>query len=1390
MFKGRLGQFISLICIFLYLFSAGQLSDDFSDGDFSSDPAWGGDADLFTVDNGLLRSNSPGAANYFLSTPNEFIDDTQWEFWINLDFATSGANYVDIFIVSDNSDLSDVQDGYFIRFGETEDEISFYKVLSGSESILIDGPDGELGSSNNIYRVRVTRTSGGAWTLELDEDDTGVFAQAGTVTDTDVATTGHFGIRIEQSSAASVVNNHFFDDFVIAPVPVDEDPPELIQAQALAADQVRLTFSEALDESSVGQVANYSIDGGIGNPISAELEAESVSEVILTLFSSLANGESYTVSVSGVADLAGNIAVGEEAPFTFFIPEEPVAGDVIFNELFPDPNPSVGLPEFEFIELYNRSEAFFDLEGWILVNTTTERPLSSAVLPPEEFLILCDEEAVAAFQPFGNVMGITSFTALANGGDSLTLRSPGGEVLDIVVYTDDWYGSSEFDDGGYTLERINPTLTCSGEFNWTASQDDSGGTPGSQNSVFDDSPDLSAPAVFGFEVPDPQTILLNFTEPVDENSLSSVVIILDQGVEISSFELTATDQIQIELNTPLQSGVTYTLEISGVADCEGNVLSTPQTVSILIGEMPVSGDLMISEIMADPNPAVGLPEAEYFELFNASDKTLELAGCEISEVAIDFSLLMAPGEYLAFASEDNANLFEDLEGIVFLDMSTSFLTNGGRELILLSPIGEELDFVEYSEDWYGDPDKDDGGYSLELINPFVACSGAFNWTASNSSQGGTPNEENSVFSNAPDVIPPGVERFEIIDGTQIDITFTEPLDAEILSELEVSLTPDIPIIGIATPRDDRILIEWSSPFETGESYQLQLVNVKDCEGNIADPILIDILLGVAPAQNEVLITEIMADPSPSQGLPEAEYIELYNASDKAIDLMGCDLSGVEIPESIVFQPGEYLFFASLSSGADFLLYPEIILLEGMSSTFLTNGGRELVLTNPDGLRVDRVNYDLSWYGDADKEDGGYSLERINLNEPCRGKDNWTGSNDEQGGTPGQSNSVFSEEPDLSPPEAIAVYALSEDVLEIRFNEVLDSVSVVLADVQISPSIELAGVINRAPDYSSVLVLLSENLQEGLIYELSITEIADCVGNFNVEPTLFTFALPQPGEPGDILINEVLFDPRTGGRDFVELYNASDKNIGLRNWVIQNADLTTRVITEDPLVIFPGQHLVLTDDIQNIIAEYPMSGAYLENFFEVEALPSFNNGEGSVILADSLENVVDRFDYLEDYHFPLLNSFDGVSLERLSYTRPTNEPGNWSSASERVGFSTAGYINSQFLPEGRASAQFELEDEVFSPDNDGFEDVLLINYLLDDPGYLATIGIYDRRGRLIRRLANNLLPGTEGTISWDGTTEDRSKARIGPHIILIELFTPEGRTETFKLPCVVAGNLSN
>lgn len=1133
---------LNITSIFFVLFFAcsgvltAQVNDDFSDGDFTQNPTWTGTEALFVVapypldeSNLMLRSNSPGAANYFLSTPNSIIDDVYWEFFFNLRFATSGANYVDVYLMADNADLSAVQNGYFIRLGGTPDEISFYKVQGGSVSQLIDGEDGVIGSSsNNPFRVRMSRTADALWTLEYDQGDNGIFVSGGLVTDGDISTTTSFGFRIEQSGAASPINNHFFDDVVIAPIPVDETPPSLIQAIPGSSNTLVVTFSEPVDESSATSLANYNVNQGVGVPTNASWSPTSPTSVTLTFGTDFLDGQLHTLTVSGVQDLSGNAIGSESIDFFYFIPGEGTFKQVVFNELMIDPNPPVGLPDAEYIELYNTSTSFFDLSGWTLVNTTTARTLTAAVIPPGGYLLLCNTSDVDAFAPFGEVMGIPSFVALANTADSLTLLNPQGDIIDIVSYTISWYNDPDKDEGGYALELINPLTECSGQNNWRASDDASGGTPGAENSVFNDTPDTHAPTIVSFELVNPSLIRIRFSEPMDQASLETATYAWNSG--ISTNDVSAAPDllsVLIGIDTELLPGPVYQLTIDGPADCNGNPLAPGTAIQIQVGEIPELHDLLISELMPDPTPSVGLPEAEYFEL--------------------------------------------------------------------------------------------------------------------------------------------------------------------------------------------------------------------------------------------------------------------YNASDKVIDIQGITLSGLDFSSPRLLAPGEYLLCTSTTTQSEFFAYPDAYFLP-MSTTFLTNGGKELVLTNQNGVQIDRVKYDISWYYDPAKDDGGYSLERINLNEPCRAGDNWTASVASSGGTPGAENSVFDETPDQTPPDIEAVFVLSELMIEVRFTEVIDSVSTVLALVTISPEIQIVSATNVAPDYTSVLLELGDPLEEGIAYEITIEGITDCTGNPIVPNDPFPLGLPQQGLEGDLLINEVLFNPRTGGVDFVEIVNVSDKIIGLQNWALQNQTFSTSTISENPQLIFPGQYLVFTTNPANIRQEYPQGRE--ENYVKMESLPSYNNSEGTVILADKDLNIMDRFDYLESYHLQLLGDFKGVSLERISFTRPTNEPDNWTSAAQTVGFATPGYINSQYNPEDRASSGFELQNEIFSPDNDGFSDILLINYSIDIPGALANINIFDRRGRLVKLLANNVLLGTEGTITWDGVQDNGSKARIGPHIILIELFNVDGRTEAFKIPCIVAGRLSD
>jgi flagellar hook assembly protein FlgD len=96
--------------------------------------------------------------------------------------------------------------------------------------------------------------------------------------------------------------------------------------------------------------------------------------------------------------------------------------------------------------------------------------------------------------------------------------------------------------------------------------------------------------------------------------------------------------------------------------------------------------------------------------------------------------------------------------------------------------------------------------------------------------------------------------------------------------------------------------------------------------------------------------------------------------------------------------------------------------------------------------------------------------------------------------------------------------------------------------------------------------------------------------------------------------------------------------------------------------------------------------------------------------------------------------------------------------------------------------------VFSPDNDGFDDILIVNYNLEKSGYTGNIYIFDANGRLIKQLLKNELLAISGSFNWDGIDDYNQKVKIGVYILVFEVFDLEGTLKKTKLPFVVAGKI--
>jgi hypothetical protein len=247
------------------------------------------------------------------------------------------------------------------------------------------------------------------------------------------------------------------------------------------------------------------------------------------------------------------------------IPNTPNVRSVVLNEIYADPTPSNGLPDAEYIELFNADSIPFELSGWKLVNSLTEKTLPTFLLNPNEYVIICDANNTSWFP---NSIGIASLTALTNSGDSLTLLDFNNNVIDMVSYTDDWYNSSEKSDGGWSLEQINPYKICSGQLNWSASNNVSGGTPGFQNSIYNNSPDTEGPQLLSWNLNQANQLTLQFNESINVGNSNSFVC---GNAQISTVQyLEGNTMVVITFTSNLQPETTYTLSQTNLEDCEGN----------------------------------------------------------------------------------------------------------------------------------------------------------------------------------------------------------------------------------------------------------------------------------------------------------------------------------------------------------------------------------------------------------------------------------------------------------------------------------------------------------------------------------------------------------------------------------------------------------------------------------------------------------------------------------------------------------------------------------------------------------------------------------------------------------------------------------------------------
>lgn len=1249
------------LCLPALLFGQLQLVDDFTDGDFTTNPPWSGDQSVFQINNGELQLNntSPSSPDTsYLSTASTILNNGQWSFYFRFEENLTSSNYARVYLASDQANLKGNLNGYYLDFGRSSDKLRLMRQSGSTHTIVLESSSGYLGQAETEVRATVTRDANGNWTLQAD---TGAvvdpLALIATGTDLTHTSSSFMGVFCRYTSTRADL--FYFDDFNCSGQPnVDLAPPVLDSIVVLNANQLLLEFNESLDPASAQTVSNFTVNGGIGNPQTITLGGTNNQELTLSFSNSFTNQSSYQITLNNIGDTAGNTL---NITVSFSINDAPAT--------------------ISAIQLISNTQ--------LLVNFSETVTANFATLPGNYSV--------------NNGIGVPSqATQTAASEVQLSFTNPFQTGINYMLTAqniEDAFGNISTDSVPFRIGSIN---------------------------IFDDFSDGDFS-----------------TNPTWKGNTNH-------------FEIDANNQLH--LNAPAQTASSYLSTASEIMD-------EAQWEFYLKMDFATSGSNNTQVFIASLDSILGDTANGYYINIGGSDDEIALY---VQNGTNATALIQSPAKFIdTDPVELRVKLNRSASGTFRLYADTNLSGN-------YINLGSATDSSFLSSQYFG-----------------IKC----NYTSTRSDLFWF---DDFNLSGDPylDTIPPQVTQIQTLSNNLIEVHFSENLDIA-TAENPGNYSIDN---GIGNPsaaqlfNGNTVQLLLANNLQNRNNYQLTVNGVQDAQGNASNTSAVFSFF--TASAGDVVINEIMPDPSPVVGvppntLPPAEYIELYNTTPLIVELENWTLTignTEEVLSSFSLQPDSFVVITKDESAILFEADLPVLGID-MSSTALTNSGNTITLQSPLGEVISTISYTDDWYNDANKDKGGWSIEQIDPTNRCGGINNWTASLNPIGGTPGRTNSVFGLNPDTIPPAFERLALTGDSSLIIYFTENLGYEIADASLYAIAPNIPITNLRINEPSLDAVELFFSEAIQPNTLYSITLSNYpSDCSGNLMQQDTLL-FALPQIPEPEDILINEILFNPYSGGSDFVELYNNSDKVFDLSKLRLSNYNESFQtlenvsLITEESELFLPYTYLALSNDPLFLKNNYVIKDE--KTLVETnESLPSMPDGEGSIAISTSALTPIDYFVYTDELHLPFLEDAEGVSLERISFEKSAQENNNWQSAASTAGFATPGYKNSQYV-RPQQTGDFSLSPKVFSPNMDGYHDVLQIEYAFEQANNLVSVYIFSADGALVQTLEKNTSVSQNGYFSWNGSDTNGALARAGIYIVVIDYFNENNTGGQWKQSCVLS-----
>lgn len=855
---------------------------------------------------------------------------------------------------------------------------------------------------------------------------------------------------------------------------------------------------------------------------------------------------------------------------------------------------------------------------------------------------------------------------------------------------------------------------------------------------------------------------------LDESPDSSSILLWAVENKLSCKSSSSGKELEFEFASNPPETSWYCLNLQGLQDGHGNAIQDKQVC--LNTRIVYPGNLRISELMPDPEPSKGLATAEYIELVNLFSDTLQLEGMTLSDPGSRATLKaykLAPCDYLLLVAEKDSVFYPQAMALPGFPS----LNNSGDQISLANQLGNLVDHIHYSTSWFAQNPAPDGGISLSLIYPNRICLEEKAWGAAQEAEGGSPGRQNEKWDLSPE--PPDIKLIRVnwIAQTELELEFNKPIQ-EGFVELEVggnripiNLKPD------ALKTLHTLAIEGPG---YGTPFTLNLSAWQDCAGNKFDTSIQLVYYRIrGPQANELLIYEILYDPL----TPETpEFIELYNASNDAFALRGVRLEkpgNVLVLPNFVIEPKAYLVLSKTR-------------VDGLSNQlnhsdfFSLNQEDSLMLKDSTGAILHELFYTSAYFKDEFKrKQKGWSLELQNTNYTCSGEPVWRACSDNAKHTAGKKNSATLDFMDKQGPLLQSIYPIGANQIRFKFNEpvMVDSALIFLDEIPVTD-------LTHGTTRKQLIGTLPANSLDYQAKSIRVSQIRDYYENRSKNYSS-QIALPKFNpDSTKLVINEVLFNPKQDGTDFIELYNSGEQWIDLQNFGIVRLTETgeeAELICTDGELIGPGQYKVLTfQSQQNHYLDIPELTEVFQN------IPTLPDEGATLLLKIPNGKIADSCWVNKDMHFALLDDEEGVSLERINPAKSGMDPWNWHSASFLSGYATPGKENSMKPNSGEsAKSMLTIQPEIISPNLDGFNDYCTIEFQLPESEMALNIHVLNWQGREIKTLCAADNAAQKGQILWDGLTNDNSSLPEGIYLVNLACFSKTGKLYSERKWVVIA-----